>query len=196
MRNRDDERTLDVFDEQLATAGAELARGRLRMLGDLVPLVDTSYQELAGPAARIDAAYEASWLPDPAAEPEPALQAALRDRRRAEQDRRVTLVGPHRDEWRLEIGTLDSRLHASQGEQRTLALALRLAGHRLCTEVGGTPPLLLLDDVFSELDAQRAAALLAHLDSGQTLVTTAGATPAGLRADQVVRVDAGRLEAA
>ena len=196
VRNRDDEHTLDVFDAQLAASGAELARGRLRMLGDLAPLVDASYRELAGDATRVHAAYESSWLPDPAAEPEPALQAALRERRRAEQDRRVTLAGPHRDEWRLEIGALDSRLHASQGEQRTLALALRVGGHRLCTEVGGTPPVLLLDDVFSELDEHRAAALLAHLDSGQTLVTTAGATPAGLRAEQVVRVDAGRLEAA
>jgi DNA replication and repair protein RecF len=118
------------------------------------------------------------------------------ERRRAELERRVTLAGPHRDEWRLEIGALDSRLHASQGEQRTLALALRVAGHRLATGILGSAPVLLLDDVFSELDDQRAAALLAHLDSGQTLVTTAGAIPAALHAQQVLRVDAGQLAAA
>jgi DNA replication and repair protein RecF len=196
LRTRDDEHTLDVFDTQLAASGAELVRGRLRMLDDLVPLVDASYRELAGDAVGVGAAYESSWLPDPTADPEPVLRAALRDRRRAEQERRVTLAGPHRDEWRLEIGALDSRVHSSQGEQRTLALALRVAGHRLATDVVGSAPILLLDDVFSELDEQRAAALLAHLDSGQTLVTTAGTIPTGLRAQQVLRVDAGRLEAA
>ena len=106
------------------------------------------------------------------------------------------MTGPHRDEWRLRVDELDSRSHSSQGEQRTLALALRLAGHRLVTEVLGTPPVLLLDDVFSELDNHRSAALLAHLDAGQTLVTTAGAVPPGLHAEQLLRVDAGRLEAA
>jgi DNA replication and repair protein RecF len=196
VRSRDDEHTLDVFDAQLAASGAELAAGRLRMLDDLVPLVDASYRELAGDAVGVGATYESSWLPDPTAEPESALRIALVERRRAELERRVTLAGPHRDEWRLEIGALDSRLHASQGEQRTLALALRVAGHRLATGILGSAPVLLLDDVFSELDDQRAAALLAHLDSGQTLVTTAGAIPAALHAQQVLRVDAGQLAAA
>jgi DNA replication and repair protein RecF len=129
-------------------------------------------------------------------EAESALLRALDERRRAELERGVTLAGPHRDEWRLQIGGLDSRLHASQGEQRTLALALRVAGHRLCTDVIGTPPILLLDDVFSELDEHRAAALLAHLDAGQTLVTTAGPVPTGLHAELFLRVDDGHLEAA
>jgi DNA replication and repair protein RecF len=96
----------------------------------------------------------------------------------------------------VQIGGLDSRLHASQGEQRTLALALRVGGHRLCTEVVGTPPVLLLDDVFSELDERRAAALLAHLDAAQTLVTTAGPVPLGMHAELLLRVDDGHLEAA
>jgi DNA replication and repair protein RecF len=195
IRNEDDASTLEVFNTQLARAGAELTRGRLRMLGQLTPLVDTAYRELAGSDASTDATYESAWLA-PADHVESSLLAALRERRKAEIERGVTLTGPHRDEWRLRVDGLDSRSHASQGEQRTLALALRLAGHRLCTDVIGTPPVLLLDDVFSELDNQRAAALLAHLDAGQTLVTTAGAVPAGLHAEQLLRVDAGRLEAA
>ena len=89
------------------------------------------------------------------------------------------------------IGGLESRTHASQGEQRTLALALRLGGHRLCGELTGSAPVLLLDDVFSELDDQRAVALVAHLDAGQTLVTTAGTVPRGIAADRMLRVDAG-----
>ena len=108
----------------------------------------------------------------------------------------ITWSGPHRDEWRLLVGGLESRTHASQGEQRTLALALRLGGHRLCAELTGSAPVLLLDDVFSELDDQRAVALVAHLDAGQTLVTTAGAVPRGISADRMLRVDAGRVEEA
>jgi len=75
---------------------------------------------------------------------------------------------------------LPSRTHASQGEQRSLALALRLGGHGVVTEAAEDTPVLLLDDVFSELDPERAAALLAHLPSGQALITTAGPLPAGV----------------
>jgi DNA replication and repair protein RecF len=105
----------------------------------------------------------------------------------------VTLVGPHRDEWRLTIGGLDSRTHASQGEQRTLALALRLAGPRVCAEIVGSAPVLLLDDVFSELDEQRASSLVKHLPTGQTLVTTAGSVPAGVSPDLRLRVAGGAV---
>jgi DNA replication and repair protein RecF len=200
VRNADDTRTLEVFDAQLAEAGAELATGRLRLLDQLAPLVAVSYDELAGGTAHVTATYESSWLPagDPAAtDLVAALHAALTARRRAELDRRITLAGPHRDEWRLQIDGLESRVHASQGEQRTLALALRIGGHRLCTEVAGTPPVLLLDDVFSELDDQRTAALLAHLDAGQTLVTTThNAVPEGVHAERLLHVDDGRVEEA
>jgi DNA replication and repair protein RecF len=196
IRNADDATTLDVFDAQLAQSGAVLTSGRLRLLERLTPLVDDAYNELAGGHTGIEATYESSWLADEHAELNDALRAALHDRRRAELDRRVTLAGPHRDEWRLRIGALDSRLHASQGEQRTLALALRIGGHRLCTDVIGSPPVLLLDDVFSELDERRAASLLAHLDAGQTLVTTAGVLPSMVRAERSLRVDDGRVEEA
>jgi DNA replication and repair protein RecF len=195
IRNEDDKSTLEVFNTQLARAGAEITRGRLRMLERLTPLVADAYRELAGTDTVADAAYESAWF-TVVDHLESSLLAALRERRKAELERGVTLTGPHRDEWRLRVDELDSRSHSSQGEQRTLALSLRLAGHRLVTEVLGTPPVLLLDDVFSELDDHRSAALLAHLDAGQTLVTTAGAVPAGLNAEQLLRVDAGRLEAA
>ena len=91
------------------------------------------------------------------------------------------------------IGGLESRTHASQGEQRSLALAMRLGGHRLTTELTGSAPVLLLDDVFSELDERRAVALVEHLDRGQTLVTTAGAVPHGIVPDTTLRVDAGTV---
>jgi DNA replication and repair protein RecF len=195
VRTNDDTTTLDVFDVQLARAGAALTTGRMRMLERLTPLVAQCYHELAGDAA-VDATYEAAWLGESSDDPERLLLGALGERRRAELERGITLTGPHRDEWRLRIADLDSRSHASQGEQRTIALALRVAGHRLCTDILGTPPVLLLDDVFSELDEHRADALLAHLDATQTLVTTAGPVPAGLHAEQLLRVDEGTLAAA
>ena len=114
-------------------------------------------------------------------------------RRRHELDRGLTLVGPHRDEWRLAIGGLDSRTHASQGEQRSLALALRLGGHRVVAEVTGDDPVLLLDDVFSELDPHRAEALVQHLPASQTLLTTASEVPSGVHPDRRLRVADGQV---
>jgi len=198
LRGDDAVGTLDVFDLQLAAAGAELARGRVKLLERLVSAVTDAYAELAGERTPITTAYEAEWAAEglDAADLGQALLDAFASHRRAEVDRGVTLVGPHRDEWHLFVGGMESRTHASQGEQRTLALALRLGGHRLCTELTGTSPVLLLDDVFSELDDQRAVALVAHLDAGQTLVTTAGTVPRGIAADRMLRVDAGRVEEA
>jgi DNA replication and repair protein RecF len=204
LRGEDAASTLDVFDAQLAAAGAELTRGRLRLLERLVPAVAIAYAELAGSDTPIDAGYEAEWAgiatgagADPDAALDVVLLDALTQRRQAEVERGLTLVGPHRDEWRLRVGGMESRTHASQGEQRTLALALRLGGHRLCAELTGSAPVLLLDDVFSELDEQRAVALVAHLDAAQTLVTcVTQAVPRGIAADRMLRVDAGRIEEA
>ena len=197
LRGDDAVGTLDVFDLQLAAAGAELARGRMKLLDRLVPAVAEAYAGLAGHRTAITTMYEAEWAPDGF---DGSLQEVLLDafaaHRKTEIDRGVTLVGPHRDEWRLLVGGMESRTHASQGEQRTLALALRLGGHQLCTELTGSAPVLLLDDVFSELDDQRSVALVAHLDAGQTLVTTAGAVPAGITADHMLRVDAGQVREA
>ena len=94
------------------------------------------------------------------------------------------------------IEGLDARYQASQGEQRTLALALRLAGHLVVRELAGAAPVLLLDDVFSELDAQRAAALVRNLPPGQTLLTTAGALPPDVVAERTLVMRAGHIEAA
>jgi DNA replication and repair protein RecF len=196
-RGDDAASTLGVFDEQLSRAGAELVRGRLRLLDRLLPEVRKAYGHLAGDVGPVDGEYVAEWWaggPDADADPTDALLHALQTRQRAEIERGVTLSGPHRDEWRLLVGGLDSRTHASQGEQRTLALALRLGGHRLCADVVGSAPILLLDDVFSELDEQRAAALVAHLEAGQTLLSTAGRVPDGVRAAATVRVLDGHLE--
>ena len=102
------------------------------------------------------------------------LAAALAAARDDDVRRGVSTVGPHRDELELSIGGMPARTHASQGEQRTLALALRLGVHHLVAERTGSTPVLVLDDVLSELDAHRASALLRLLPAGQIVITTAG----------------------
>jgi DNA replication and repair protein RecF len=191
--------TLDVFDEQLVVAAGELVRGRLRLVERLVPAVEARYAALAGRATAIAAEYEADWAGGRLAsrvadDVDAMLRAALAGRRRAEIERGLTLVGPHRDEWRMTIDRLDARHQASQGEQRTLALALRLAGHEVVTALTGTSPVLLLDDVFSELDERRASALVQSLPRSQTLLTTAGTVPPAVVAERRLRIDDGRIE--
>ncbi len=105
----------------------------------------------------------------------------------------MSLVGPHRDDLDLAIAGMPARTHASQGEQRSLALALRLAAHEVVGRLAGSPPVLLLDDVFSELDPQRSQALLAALGSAQTLLTTAGALPDQAVPDRLLRVEQGTV---
>ncbi len=191
--------TLDVFDDQLARAAGELVRGRLRLAERLLPEVRGAYQALAGAPTDVSAAYEADWSDGPldaSGDLETMLRRALDARRTQEIERGTTLVGPHRDEWRLTVAGLDARSHASQGEQRCLALALRLGGHRVVADVIGENPVLLLDDVFSELDPERAGALVRHLPEGQTILTTAGTVPAGIRVERLLRVRQGALEPA
>jgi DNA replication and repair protein RecF len=121
------------------------------------------------------------------------LVDALAQVRAGDVERGVTSVGPHRDELDLSIAGLAGRTHTSQGEQRSLALALRLAAHELATKRIGTPPVLLLDDVFSELDPFRTAALLEGLPPGQTLLTTALPAPTTVSVSKVYPLDHGRL---
>ena len=197
----DDPATLDVWDEQMVRAGAELVRGRLKLLDRLAAPLGKAYGDVAGAAADVSGAYEAAWAGDVILDETrlddvaPLLAEAVTRSRSADLERRLTLVGPHRDDWRLSIDGLDARRYASQGEQRSLALAVRLAGHVVISDVIGEPPVLLLDDVFSELDETRANNLVAHMPIAQALVTTAGTLPPGLPAEQVVWVAGGRLEA-
>jgi DNA replication and repair protein RecF len=188
--------TLAVLDDQLVRAGAALTDGRLELARDLGPAVDVAYATVAGETPTVSATYEAEWAEGPVVagtDVAAGLRDGLASNQRRELERGLTLVGPHRDDWRLHLGSLDARVHASQGEQRTLALALRLAGHRVVAGEIGAPPVLLLDDVFSELDDDRSEALVSGLPAGQTVVTTAGSLPGSVRADQRLRVAHGRV---
>jgi DNA replication and repair protein RecF len=182
--------TLDVWDTKLSEAGEELAAARSGLVGDLQPLVAEAYTTLASSSAHrgrdsTALAYQRSWPR--------LLRDALAQARPDDLRRGITTVGPHRDEFGLVIGGLAARTHASQGEQRCLALALRLAGHRLVAERIGTSPVLLLDDVFSELDPARCEALLECLPSGQAILTTAGSLPSGVDIQARFRVEDGKL---
>jgi DNA replication and repair protein RecF len=184
--------TLDVWDAKLAQAGSALVRAREGLVEALGPVCNVAYHELALAAegrGRADVAfgYRRSWTGD--------LLDALVRARPDDIRRGVTTVGPHRDDLAIDLGGLPARTHASQGEQRSLALALRVGGHRIVTERIGSPPILLLDDVFSELDPVRAAALLGVLPDGQTLLTSAGAVPVGAQVSATVEVSGGMLSA-
>lgn len=166
--------TLDVWDGHLARFGAELLAARLDLVEALRPLVDKDYAAVAGAGPGVGLEYRCSI--DPAggrAELAEALLAEMARRRPAEIERGMCLVGPHRDDLLLSLGDLAARGYASQGESWSLALALRLASYDLLRSDGGEP-VLLLDDVFAELDATRRNRL-AELVAGaeQVLVTAA-----------------------
>jgi len=177
------ERTLDVWDDRLDLAGTALVEAREALVLQLTPLAAAHYGRLAGTPVAVTLGYRRSW--------DGRLLNALAGGRARDLERGMTLVGPHRDELEVTLGALPSRTHASQGEQRSLALALQLAAHQLATERLGSAPVLLLDDVFSELDPLRARALLAGLPPGQTLLTTALSAPPEVTASRVYAMEAG-----
>ena len=178
------ELTLDVFDAKLVVAGEALASARQNLVRALEPLLATAYDQVAQEAANVHAAYDPAWMHE-------GLAAALAGARKDDLRRGVSTVGPHRDELDLAIGTMPSRTHASQGEQRSLALALRLAAHQVVTTQTDSSPVLLLDDVFSELDPERSDALLRSLPAGQTVLSTASGLPPGAVPGAVLRVHDG-----
>lgn len=180
--------TLDVWDAKFTELADQFGHARATLVARLTPMVQEAYEQLAGERCPVELTYEPAWR-------RVGLTDALRESRRDDLRRGVSTVGPHRDEVDLAVNGLPARTHASQGEQRTLALALRLASHRLVTERTGSAPVLVLDDVLSELDDGRSTALLEHLPDGQVIITTASELPSAARADRILRVKAGEVVA-
>lgn len=177
-RHEEDEVTLGVWDERVSQAGAKVTARRARVAAAIRGIAARAYQEIAGIEVEVELEYVSAWGgtldPDVAvAELAVRLGEALARARRVDRERGVTTVGPQRDEPAIRLDGRDLRTGGSQGEQRSMALSLRLAAHRAVTELTGVPPLLLLDDVFSELDAYRSRALVEVLPRAQTFVTTA-----------------------
>ncbi|MGA2471931.1 MAG: DNA replication and repair protein RecF [Acidimicrobiales bacterium] len=175
--------SLDVWDQRLADAGKVLVAARERLVSDLEYLVGEAYSRLAGAGDQVlvQQRYERSWDGD--------LLDALVASRVDDLRRGVNTVGPHRDDLFLAIEGREARTHASQGEQRCLALALRLGGHALIRTRTPLVPTLLLDDVFSELDPARSKALVAELPTGQSILTTAAPLPQGIDVARIVPIE-------
>lgn len=182
------ELTLDVWDAKLAEAGEQFGRARAALVDQAGPHVVAAYQQLGGDAAQVELRYDPPWR-------QVGLAAALAAARHDDLRRSVSTVGPHRDELELRLNGMPARTHASQGEQRTLALALRLGAHRLVADKTGTAPVLVLDDVLSELDPGRATALLGSLPPGQVIITTAGSVPPASTPDRIIHIVAGTVVA-
>jgi DNA replication and repair protein RecF len=180
------ETTLDVWDQKFAEIADQFGYARATLVARITPMVQEAYEHLAGAETPVELTYEPDWR-------QIGLAAALEAVRNVDVRRGVSTVGPHRDELNFRINGLPSRTHASQGEQRTLALALRLAAHQLVTERTGTAPVLVLDDVLSELDEGRTTALLQHIPLGQVIITTATELPPAAKADRILRIEAGRV---
>jgi DNA replication and repair protein RecF len=201
--------TLEVWDESLCRVGATVTAARLEALARLVPYARKRYAEVAG-GGELELDYVSSWvdaaplgdIPD-----EAVLRHALGERvaeyRQRELERGVSLVGPHRDDVgvRLRSGTgtasaLDARTYASQGDQRTAALAVKLAESDLLADALGEYPILLLDDVFSELDPSRRGWLSDAVRGRGQQVVLSSAEPgaaAAARADLVIEIEEGRI---
>jgi DNA replication and repair protein RecF len=172
--------TLDVWDSHLAAAGAELVAARLRLVQDLIPPVSAAYAQLANREDEVGLAYLCSAVETggqlPAGADTAALMqvllTALEAARPRELERGVCLVGPHRDDLSLALGDVPAKGYASHGESWSLALALRLSAYQLLRQ-DGSEPVLILDDVFAELDAGRRERLAGLVESAEQVLVTA-----------------------
>ncbi len=171
--------TLAAWDEELVAVGTQIADSRRVAVAELAPLAARHHQAIA---AGEDLTITYLGPPDDFAE-------AVQKSRSLDVRRGVTGVGPHRDDLLLELAGRDARAFASQGQQRTLVVSLKLAEADLVAARSGEPPILLLDDVLSELDAERRGALLERVaTAGQVVVTSAEAAPLPLELMHAARV--------
>jgi len=177
------ESTLQVWDDQLIDVGSLLLQARWTLVDELRPAVERAYVDLAPDSGSTALQYRSSiGLDDPAADSAPDLEAirvcfaeALTQMRRAELERGLTLVGPHRDDLFLGLRELPAKGYASHGESWSIALSLRLASYELMRHDlrAGGDPILILDDVFAELDVNRRARLAQAVVSAEQVLITA-----------------------
>jgi DNA replication and repair protein RecF len=177
--------TLPVWDSHLASVGANLVYARLRLLRDLQPYLRLAYDEVSAGQSDAKVTYQSSMYDELAdqlaagevpevSELEAGFAKTFEQQHRLEVERGQTLVGPHRDEMVLRLGSLPAKGYASHGESWSFALALRIAAFQLLRHDLGTDPVLVLDDVFAELDAGRRRRLaLMVADCEQVLITAA-----------------------
>ena len=162
--------TLPVWDEQLATYAATIVRCRREYLERLSPLARDAHAFLTDGGETLELGFDADY---PAAEDEIAKKLLRSYENSYERDIRLgfTTVGPHRDDIKISINGTDARGYASQGQTRTAALALKLAELEIFKEISGEAPVLILDDVMSELDLMRRKKLLQRIEGVQCILT-------------------------
>jgi DNA replication and repair protein RecF len=177
--------TLDIWNEHLATVGSQLLYARLRLLRDLAPYLAKAYDEVSAGQSDARVSYKSSLREEAAATiaggEVPGLEAlraeliaTLEEARAREIERGISLAGPHRDDLVLSLGDLPAKGYASHGESWSFALGLKLAAYQLLRHDLGDDPVLILDDVFAELDTGRRARLAAMVaDCEQVIITAA-----------------------
>lgn len=166
---------LPLWNEQLVSVGTRISRRRSRVLHRLIPIAQQWHRQISGYTEELAIAYQGNvpWTVDETGAVQQGFWQKIAEKSQIEQYQGKTLVGPHRDEIEFNINQTPARFYGSQGQQRTLVLALKLAELQLIEEVVGEPPLLLLDDVLAELDLQRQNQLLEAINQRfQTLITT------------------------
>jgi len=173
--------TLSVWDTKLVQLGEMLAFSRQELIQNLDKSFPEIMSALQGKTSETKLQYSSLWQ-------EEGLEKALEKSRENDLRRGVTTIGPHRDDLFLNLNNMPARTHASQGEQRSLALSLRLAGHKVISEKINSDPVILLDDVFSELDEQRSKKLIEILPDCQTLISSAGELPHGIQPPSVIKI--------
>ena len=182
--------TLDVWDEQLAAFGAPIIRAREKFVEEIRELAGDIHRTLTGGKEELQLYYE------PDAE-EDNLAAQIAQYRERDRQLRTTTTGPHRDDLAVKVNGIDLRKYGSQGQQRSAALSLKMAEIELVRRRTGETPVLLLDDVLSELDASRQEMLLAGLKETQTFITCTGVEDFlahGVPADRTYLVEAGTIK--
>lgn len=182
--------TLSVWDQQLVRYGKELIRYRFEFLEELNPVIRTIHFHLSGKKEELSVLYE----PNVTAE---EFEETLNRSRLQELRQKMTLTGPHRDDLNFMVNGTDIRKYGSQGQQRTAALSLKLAEIELVKKIIRDEPVLLLDDVLSELDGKRQEHLLSEISNIQTLITCTGLdefVESRFRMDRVFRVEEGTVE--
>jgi DNA replication and repair protein RecF len=190
---------LQLWNEQLAAAGSRVTRRRARAIARLAPIAQTWHSSISGKTEILEIKYapNVTWTDERPETVQQAFLDKLESRAIAEQQQCKTVVGTHRDEIELIINNTPARYYGSQGQQRTLVLALKLAELILIEEVVGEAPLLLLDDVLAELDLNRQNQLLDVLgDRFQTLITTTHVNSFDnqwLKASQILSVESGKI---
>ena len=167
MFRPDYEETLDIWDMQLVQYGREVIRCREAFVGQLNDLIGGIHRQLSGEKESLHISYEPNVTVD-------MFEDTLRKSRPSDLKQRTTLTGPHRDDLSFIINDIDIRRFGSQGQQRTAALSLKLAEIELVKKIVNDYPILLLDDVLSELDGSRQNHLLSGINHIQTMITCTG----------------------